>query len=110
MAGEYDFEEQERIAELRAWWEDNRWYVLGAVAGLLLAVAGYRGWLYWQARQADDAAAMYTPVAEAAAQSSTSAAAVAVDAFGERVGSEQIGLYSEQLVRGFLARAYRRPC
>jgi predicted negative regulator of RcsB-dependent stress response len=66
MAGEYDFEEQERIAELRAWWEDNRWYVLGAVAGLLLAVAGYRGWLYWQERQADDAAAMYTPVAEAA--------------------------------------------
>jgi predicted negative regulator of RcsB-dependent stress response len=66
MAGEYDFEEQERIAELKAWWEDNRWYVLGAIAGLLLAVAGYRGWLYWQARQADDAAAMYTPVAEAA--------------------------------------------
>jgi len=66
MAGEYDFEEQERIAELKAWWEDNRWYVLGAVAGLLLAVAGYRGWIYWQARQADDAAAMYTPVAEAA--------------------------------------------
>ena len=65
MAGEYDFEEQERIAELKAWWEDNRWYVLGAVAGLLLAVAGYRGWLYWQARQADDAAAMYTLVAEA---------------------------------------------
>lgn len=65
MAGEYDFEEQERIAELKAWWEDNRWYVLGAIAGLLLAVAGYRGWLYWQERQADDAAAMYTPVAEA---------------------------------------------
>jgi predicted negative regulator of RcsB-dependent stress response len=66
MAGEYDFEEQERLAELKAWWEDNRWYVLGAIAGLLLAVAGYRGWLSWQARQADDAAAMYTPVAEAA--------------------------------------------
>lgn len=65
MAGEYDFEEQERLAELKGWWEDNRWYVLGAIAGLLLAVAGYRGWLYWSARQADDAAAMYTPVAEA---------------------------------------------
>jgi len=41
------------------------------------------------------------PVSEAAAQSSTSAATVAIDAFGERVGSEQIGLYSEQQVRGF---------
>ncbi len=38
---------------------------------------------------------------EAAAQSSTNVAMMAVDAFGERVGSEQIGLYSEQAVRGF---------
>ncbi len=66
MAGEYDFEEQERLAELKAWWEDNRWFLIGAVAAALLAVAGWRAWLYWSARQADDAAAMYTPVAEAA--------------------------------------------
>ena len=66
MSGSYDFEEQERIAELKAWWEDNRMYVLGAVAGLIVAFAGYRGWQYWQARQAEDAAAMFTPVAEAA--------------------------------------------
>ena len=65
MVGEYDFEEQERLAELRAWWEDNRWYVLGAVLLALLAVAGWRGWHYWQARQADDAAAMFTPVSDA---------------------------------------------
>ncbi len=38
---------------------------------------------------------------EAAAQSSTNVATVALDAFGEKVGSEQIGLYSEQQVRGF---------
>lgn len=66
MAGSYDFEEQERIAELKAWWEDNRWYVAGAVAAVIIAFAGYRGWQYWSARQAEDAAAMYAPVAEAA--------------------------------------------
>ena len=66
MAGSYDFEEQERIAELKAWWEDNRWYVIGAVVLLVAAFAGYRGWHLWTARQAEDAAAMYTPVAEAA--------------------------------------------
>lgn len=65
MAGSYDFEEQERIAELKAWWEDNRWYVIGTIAALVIAFAGYRGWLYWSARRAEDAAAMYTPVAEA---------------------------------------------
>lgn len=66
MAGSYDFEEQERIAELKAWWEDNRWFVLGAVVALIVAFAGYRGWHYWSERQAEDAAAMYTPVNEAA--------------------------------------------
>lgn len=66
MAGTYDFEEQERIAELKAWWEDNRWYVFGAIAAAIIAFAGYRGWQYWSARQAEDAAAMFRPVAEAA--------------------------------------------
>lgn len=41
------------------------------------------------------------PVSEALAQSATNVATVALDAFGEKVGSEQIGLYSEQAVRGF---------
>ena len=59
MSGSYDFEEQERIAELKGWWEDNRWYVLGAIVAAVLAFAGFRGWQWWTARQADDAAAMY---------------------------------------------------
>ena len=66
MSGSYDFEEQERIAELKAWWEDNRWFVVGGIAAALLAFLGYRGWIYWSARQAEDAASMYKPVAEAA--------------------------------------------
>jgi len=41
-----------------------------------------------------------TPFA-AMAQSSTNVATVVIDAFGEKVGSEQIGLYNEQQVRGF---------
>jgi predicted negative regulator of RcsB-dependent stress response len=66
MAGSYDFEEQERIAELKAWWEDNRFYVIGAIVALVVAYAGWQGWRWWGASQAEDAAAMYKPVAEAA--------------------------------------------
>ena len=66
MAGSYDFEEQERLAELKAWWEDNRWFVIGAVVAAILAFAGWQGWKHWQVRQAEEAAAMYRPVAEAA--------------------------------------------
>jgi len=66
MAGSYDFEEQERIAELKAWWEDNRWFVIGALVAVVAAFAGYRGWQYWSAHEAEDAASLYAPVAEAA--------------------------------------------
>jgi predicted negative regulator of RcsB-dependent stress response len=66
MAGSYDFEEQERIAELKAWWEDNRAYVFGAIIAAILAYSGWQGWRWWSERQAEDAAAMYKPVAEAA--------------------------------------------
>jgi predicted negative regulator of RcsB-dependent stress response len=66
MSGSYDFEEQERIAELKAWWEDNRWLVIGGVVLVIVAFAGYRGWQHFSARQAEEAAALYTPVAEAA--------------------------------------------
>jgi predicted negative regulator of RcsB-dependent stress response len=75
MSGSYDFEEQERLAEMKAWWEDNRWFVIGALAAAILGFAGYRGWHYWTTQQAENAAAMYAPVA--AGQKSKDAAKVA---------------------------------
>lgn len=65
MAGSYDFEEQERLAELKAWWEDNRIYVFAAVGLAAAALIGWEGWKVWSARQAEDAAAMQRPVAAA---------------------------------------------
>lgn len=65
MAGSYDFEEQERIAELKAWWEDNRNYVLAAIVAAVVAFAAFRGWQYWRAHEAEDAALMFRPVAQA---------------------------------------------
>lgn len=67
MAGQYDFEEQERIAAMRHWWEDNAAYVYGAVAVLVLSVAGWKGWEYYSRTQADDAAALAADLAKAKA-------------------------------------------
>ncbi|MDQ3025440.1 MAG: tetratricopeptide repeat protein [Pseudomonadota bacterium] len=66
MAGSYDFEEQERLAELKAWWEDNRIYVVLAVIAAILTFAGWQAWQWWGVRAAEDAALLYKPVAEAA--------------------------------------------
>ena len=58
MAGSYDFEEQEQLAALQHWWEDNARVVYAAVAALVLAVGGWKGWQYWSLVQSEDAAAM----------------------------------------------------
>ena len=65
MAGSYDFEEQERLAELKAWWEDNRMYVFGAAAAAVIAFGGWKGWQAWQVRQDEEAAQLFLPVQEA---------------------------------------------
>ena len=65
MAGSYDFEEQERIAELKAWWEDNRVFVIGVAAAAVVALLGWQGYKAWKERRLEDAAAMYRPVAAA---------------------------------------------
>lgn len=89
MAGSYDFEEQERIAELKAWWEDNRFFVMGAVAAAIIGYASFQGWQHWQVRQAEDAAAMYKPVTEAQATGDASK----VGAAAERLMKEHPGSY-----------------
>lgn len=52
-------EEQQQLEEFRDWWKANlAWVLLGA--GLALAgVGGYKGWDYWQERQATGAAVLY---------------------------------------------------
>jgi predicted negative regulator of RcsB-dependent stress response len=75
MAGSYDFEEQERIAELKAWWEDNRIFVIAGAVALVVGLAGYEGYKVWRERRLDDAAAMYRPVEAAAKDNDTKKAA-----------------------------------
>ncbi|MGE0358404.1 MAG: YfgM family protein [Burkholderiales bacterium] len=65
MAGSYDFEEQERIAAIQNWWEDNAKFVYAAVAAFVLSLGGWRGWQYWTAVQGEEAAAMAAEIAKA---------------------------------------------
>ena len=87
MAGPYDFEEQERIAELKAWWEDNRWYILGGIVAAVVAFGGFQGWRWWTAREAEDAAALFKPVAEAAKGDAARLAAAAQPLLDKHPGS-----------------------
>lgn len=55
----YDLEEQEQLAAIKAWWE--RWgnLVLTAVTVVLLAIAAFNGWRWYERHEAGNAGALY---------------------------------------------------
>ena len=55
----YDLEEQEQLATIKAWWD--RWgnLVLTAVTVLLLAIAAFNGWRWYERHEAGNAGALY---------------------------------------------------
>ncbi|MEF9996162.1 MAG: tetratricopeptide repeat protein [Burkholderiaceae bacterium] len=56
----YDLEEQESLAEMKAWWDKYGTFVLSVVTVVLLAIAAWNGWNWYQRNQAAQAAAAYS--------------------------------------------------
>ena len=54
-----DLEEQEQLAALKAWWHDNGTWLMATLLVCALAVGGWKGWQYYQNKQANDSAIMY---------------------------------------------------
>lgn len=65
----YDLEEQEQLAELKAWWKQYANLVLGTVVAVLLLFAAWNGWRWYQRSQALEAAALYANLQTAARMS-----------------------------------------
>jgi predicted negative regulator of RcsB-dependent stress response len=55
----YDLEEQEKLDELKSWWNEYGTLVLAAVAAGSLAIAAFQGWRYYQHSQAIGAVTLY---------------------------------------------------
>jgi len=62
----YDLEEQEQIAELKAWWKERGGRVIAAATLLLMAVAAWNGWMWYQRSQASQVAVLYDTLQKAA--------------------------------------------
>jgi len=62
----YDLEEQEKLDDLKAWW--NRWgnLVSGVVVAVALGVFAVQGWRWWQGSQAEQASVLFAAVNTAA--------------------------------------------
>lgn len=61
-----DLEEQEQLAELKAWWKQYGNLVLLTIVGASLAVAGWGGWRWYERDQAAQASALYETLSKAA--------------------------------------------
>lgn len=61
-----DLEEQEKLAELKAWW--NQWgtLIVGVVLAVAVALAGWQGWNWYQTKQAAEASVLYDAASKAA--------------------------------------------
>lgn len=66
----FDLQEQEQIAELKAFWHDyGRHIALGVVVAVAV-FAGWKGWQAWQNNQAEKAAAVFAKIEAPASDAS----------------------------------------
>jgi predicted negative regulator of RcsB-dependent stress response len=63
----YDLEEQEQLAQLKAWWQKYGNFVLTVITVVLLGFAAYNLWQYYQREQAGQASGVYGQLEQALA-------------------------------------------
>ena len=59
-------EEQEQLASVKGWWNDNGAKLLTVIALAAVVAAGWQGWRIWQGNQAQQAGAQYEALVKAA--------------------------------------------
>ncbi len=60
-----DLEEQEQVAELKAWWTQHGNRVLAVVIAVAVAVVGWQGWRWYEHGQAAQASVLYDTLSKA---------------------------------------------
>jgi predicted negative regulator of RcsB-dependent stress response len=96
-----DLQEQEQFEALKAWWKDNRNQLLGALLIVVVAMGGWRGWQYYQLKQADEAAILFQQFIEQLASKDAKrvndAAAAMTDKFASTAYAARAALLAAQV-------------
>lgn len=91
-----DLQEQEQIEALKAWWKDNGNWLVGTLVAILLVVGGWRGWHYYQNKQALEAGTLFQQVMDQLSSNDAKrvndAAAVLMDKFGSTIYASRAAL------------------
>jgi predicted negative regulator of RcsB-dependent stress response len=96
-----DLQEQEQLEGLKAWWNDNGNFVLGVVLIVVIVVGGWRGWHYYQAKQANEAATLFEQFNEQLASNDAKrindAAAAVMDRYSGTIYASRAALTAAQV-------------
>ena len=96
-----DLQEQEQLEGLKAWWNDNGNFVLGVVLIVVVVVGGWRGWHYYQAKQANEAATLFEQFSEQLASNDVKrindAAAAVMDRYSGTIYAARAALTAAQV-------------
>jgi predicted negative regulator of RcsB-dependent stress response len=60
-----DLEEQEQVAELKAWWNQHGNLIVSAITAAAIAFAAWQGWRWYERNQAAQAGALYDTMVRA---------------------------------------------
>jgi predicted negative regulator of RcsB-dependent stress response len=71
--------EREQLDQLRQWWRENWWVLIGGAAVAGLGVLGYRQYFEYKDHQSEGAAALYESIKEAASSTDPSQAAALLE-------------------------------
>lgn len=64
----YDLEEQEQLAQLKAWWDKYGTITMGLLSLVLIMVLGWQGWNWYETNQTQQARGYYDALERAAAE------------------------------------------
>jgi predicted negative regulator of RcsB-dependent stress response len=96
-----DLQEQEQLEALKAWWKDNRNWILGAFLIVAVTMGGWRGWQYYQYKQASEAATLYRQLIEQLASNDAKrvndAAAAVTDKYASTAYAARAALLAAQV-------------
>jgi predicted negative regulator of RcsB-dependent stress response len=92
-----DLQEQEQLDALKAWWNDNRNQILGALLIVVVVMGGWRGWQYYQNKQSYEAATLYQQFIEQLASNDTKRINDAATAVTDKFGSTAYAALAELL-------------
>ena len=82
----YDLEEQEQLAEIKAWWKQYGNMLINALLIAALVGLAWQGWNWYQRRQSGQAAGVYAVLSKAIADNDTQRVKAAAGELVEKFG------------------------